>query len=78
MGVELHIIEAKGIKCFPEVVQVANFPHAFHKYVIYVHLHVSPNLLGKYLIYKPLVCCPCILQPKWHDFVAEKSLAHDK
>ena len=57
---------------------MANFQHAFHKHVVYVHLHVSPNLLGKHLVYKSLVCCPDVLQLKWHDFVAEESLARDK
>ena len=57
---------------------MANFQHAFHKHVVYVHLHVSPNLLGKHLVYKSLVCCPDVLQLKWHDFVTEESLACDK
>ena len=57
---------------------MANFQHAFHKHVVYVQFHVSPNLLSKHLVYKPLECHPYILQSKWHDFVAEESLDCDK
>ena len=52
--------------------------YALYKHVIYIHFDVSPNLWGKHLVYKPLVCCPCILQSEWHDFVAEESLPYDK
>ena len=71
-------MEAKGIECLLEVIQEANFRCAFHMHVVYIHFHVLFNLLGKHLVYKPLVCFPCVLQSKWHEFIAKESLARDK
>ena len=57
---------------------MANFLCPFHEHVVYVHFHDLSNLLGEHLVYKPLVCCPCVFQPKQHNFVVEESLARDK
>ena len=54
------------------------FSKAFYQHVIYINLHIPPNLVCKHLVYQSLVRCPCVLESEWHHFVAEESLAGNK
>ena len=51
---------------------------AFDDHVIDVYFHVPSDLVGEHLVHHPLVGCPCILQPEWHDFVEVNSSVYDE
>lgn len=57
---------------------MTSFLPAFDELIVYIHLYVSSNLFFEYLVYQPLKCGPCILQPEGHNPVVIKSLASDE
>ena len=54
------------------------FPYAFHQHVVYINLHIPPNLVGKHLVHQSLIRRPCVFESEWHYFVAEKSPTRNK
>ena len=65
----------KGVKCFPEVIQVIFLRSTFHQHVVHLDLDISPNLLRGHFVHKPLVCRARILQAEGHHFIAKEALA---
>lgn len=57
---------------------MASLSYALYEHVVYVYFDILLNLLSEHFVYEPLVCCPCVLQFEWHNFVTEESLARDK
>ena len=54
------------------------FLYAFYQHVIYINLHIPPNLVHKHLVHQSLVHHPCVFEFEWHYLVAEEPLACNK
>ena len=54
------------------------FLYAFYQYVIYINLHIPPNLVHKHLVHQSLVRCPSVFESEWHYLVAKESLAFNE
>ena len=76
--IKLHIVKAKGVEGFPEIIQMIVLPSTFYQHVVNVDLDISSNLMCKHLVHEPLICRARVFKAKRHYFVIEEALASDE
>ena len=54
------------------------FSYAFYQHVIYINLHIPPNLVRKHLVHQSLVHQPSVFESEWHYLVGEEPVACNK
>ena len=70
LRVKPHVIPSKNLERPLQVLSVLGILRIIDDHIINVHLHRFPNERLENFFYQPLVCDPCTLQPKRHNFVA--------
>lgn len=53
--IQLHLVLSKDGEGFPKIIDVCSSNFSLDKYVIYVHLHIPPNLVFEKFIYQALI-----------------------
>ena len=48
---------------------------ALYQHVVYVNLHIPPNLMCEHFVHHSLICGTCVLEPELHHILAEEILA---
>ena len=61
-----------------KVAQMIVLLQALYQHVVYVNLHIPPNLMCEHFVHQSLICGTYVLEPKWHHILAEEILASNK